>query len=193
MNRKALILSVIAFVGVSLGVSFVIGNGTNNDLDMGMDHGAHSATIGGEEAMFLQMMIPHHQQAIVISDLAISISKNEDILKLANQIKDAQAPEIAQMKSWLKAAGLGEDPGHSMHAMAGMLTDSQIEQLKTSTGKDFDRQFLSGMIAHHEGAVDMVGMIESSSDLKLRDFGKQINLSQTDEIEVMKQLLKSID
>jgi len=74
-----------------------------------------------------------------------------------------------------------------------MLTDSQIEQLKTSTGKDFDRQFLSSMIAHHEGAVDMVGMIESSSDLKLRDFGKQINLSQTDEIEVMKQLLKSID
>ena len=76
--------------------------------------------------------------------------------------------------------------------MAGMLTDSQIEQLKTSTGKDFDRQVLSGMIAHHEGAVDMVGMIENSSDLKLRDFGKQINLSQTDEIEVMEQLLKSI-
>ena len=80
-----------------------------------------------------------------------------------------------------------------MHAMAGMLTDSQLQQLKNSTGNDFDRQFLSGMIAHHEGAVDMVGMIENSSDLKLRDFGKQINQSQSSEIEVMKQLLKSID
>ncbi|HRD21778.1 MAG TPA: DUF305 domain-containing protein [Candidatus Nanopelagicus sp.] len=192
MNRKALILSVIAFVGVSLGVSLVVGNNTNNDSNMGMNHGAHSMSMGGDEAMFLQMMIPHHQQAIVISDLAISISKNEDILKLANQIKGAQAPEIDQMKSWLKAAGLGEDPGHSMHAMAGMLTDSQLEQLKNSTGKDFDRQFLSGMIAHHQGAVEMVRMIENSSDLKLRDFGEQINQSQSSEIAVMKQLLKSI-
>ena len=192
MNRKALILSVIAFVGVSLGISLVVGNNTNNDSNMGMNHGAHSMSMGGDEAMFLQMMIPHHQQAIVISDLAISISKNEDILKLANQIKGAQAPEIDQMKSWLKAAGLGEDPGHSMHAMAGMLTDSQLEQLKNSTGKDFDRQFLSGMIAHHQGAVEMVRMIENSSDLKLRDFGKQINQSQSSEIAVMKQLLKSI-
>lgn len=192
MNRKALILSVIAFVGASLGVSLVVGNNTNNDSNMGMNHGAHSMSMGGDEAMFLQMMIPHHQQAIVISDLAISISKNEDILKLADQIKGAQAPEIDQMKSWLKAAGLGEDPGHSMHAMAGMLTDSQLEQLKNSTGKDFDRQFLSGMIAHHEGAVEMVRMIENSSDLKLRDFGEQINQSQSSEITVMKQLLKSI-
>lgn len=192
MNRKALILSVLAFVGVSLGVSLVVGNNTNNDSNMGMNHGAHSMSMGGDEAMFLQMMIPHHQQAIVISDLAISISKNEDILKLANQIKGAQAPEIDQMKSWLKAAGLGEDPGHSMHAMAGMLTDSQLEQLKNSTGKDFDRQFLSGMIAHHQGAVEMVRMIENSSDLKLRDFGEQIIQSQSSEIAVMKQLLKSI-
>ena len=192
MNRKAMIFSVVAFVGVSLGVGFVVGSSTNNDSNMGMNHGARSTSMGADEAMFLQMMIPHHQQAIVISDLAISISKNEDILKLANQIKAAQAPEIDQMKSWLKAAGLGEDPGHSMHAMAGMLSDSQLEQLENSTGKDFDRQFLNGMIAHHQGAIEMVAMIENSSDLKLRDFGKQINQSQSGEIEVMKQLLKSI-
>lgn len=192
MNRKPLILLVITFVSVSLGLGFVIGRDTNNDSGIGMNQGAHSTKIGGNEAMFLQMMIPHHQQAIVISDLAIAISKNEDILKLANQIKGAQAPEIARMKSWLKAAGLGEGPGHSMHAMAGMLSDSQLQQLESSTGKEFDRQFLSGMIAHHEGAVAMVGMIENSSDSKLRDFGKQISRSQTDEIEVMKQLLKGI-
>jgi len=192
VNRKPLILLVITFVSVSLGLGFVIGRDTNNDSGIGMNQGAHSTKIGGNEAMFLQMMIPHHQQAIVISDLAIAISKNEDILKLANQIKGAQAPEIARMKSWLKAAGLGEGPGHSMHAMAGMLSDSELQQLESSTGKEFDRQFLSGMIAHHEGAVAMVGMIENSSDSKLRDFGKQISRSQTDEIEVMKQLLKGI-
>jgi len=192
VNRKPLILFVITFVSISLGLGFVIGRDTNNDSGMGMNHGAHTTKIGGNEAMFLQMMIPHHQQAIVISDLAIAISENENILKLANQIKGAQAPEIARMKIWLKAAGLGEGPGHSMHAMAGMLSDSQLQQLESSTGKEFDRQFLSGMIAHHEGAVAMVGMIENSSDSKLRDFGKQIGRSQTDEIEVMKQLLKGI-
>ncbi len=192
MNRKALVLSAFVFFGVSLGVGFVIGNSTKSDSDMGMDHGAHSSTMGGDEAMFLQMMIPHHQQAIVISDLAISISTNKDVLDLANQIKNAQAPEIAQMKSWLKAAGLGEDPGHSMHTMAGMLTDSEIEQLKNSTGKDFDRLFLSSMIKHHEGAIDMVGMIENSSDQKIKQFGEQITVSQTGEIEAMQQLIKSI-
>ena len=79
-----------------------------------------------------------------------------------------------------------------MHTMAGMLTDSEIEQLKNSTGKDFDRLFLSSMIKHHEGAIDMVGMIENSSDQKIKQFGKQITVSQTGEIEAMQQLIKSI-
>jgi uncharacterized protein (DUF305 family) len=145
----------------------------------------------GNDAMFLQMMIPHHEQAVVMSDLALSTSKNADVLKLARQIRDAQAPEIIKMQGWLSDAGLSEDPGHSMgDGMGGMLSDSEISTLKESTGKAFDKLFLTGMIAHHEGAINMVMMIENSSNSDISNLGKEIVKSQAAEIELIKQLLK---
>jgi uncharacterized protein (DUF305 family) len=194
MNRRVVLLSVIAFVVASLSVTSLVRNDSDSDFDMGMGmkYGSHSSELYGSDAMFLQMMIPHHQQAILLSEMAISTSKNSDILKLANQIKAAQTPEIAQMKSWLKSAGLGEDPGHSMHSMAGMLSDREIEQLKSASGTDFDTLFLRGMIAHHQGAVDMVAMIENSKNSELKRFGKQIKTSQSKEIDLMNEILRSI-
>ena len=192
MNRKFLLLSILAFVGASLGINALVENNAGNDSGMGMDHSSHSSKMNGDDAMFLQMMIPHHQQAILLSDLAIANSKNQQVLDLAKQIKDAQAPEIEQMKIWLKAAGQGEDPGHSMHSMAGMLSDSEIEQLKAARGNQFDMLFLKGMIAHHQGAVDMVAMIEDSRDAKIKEFGSKIKSSQNKEIELMNNLLKDI-
>jgi uncharacterized protein (DUF305 family) len=162
--------------------------------DMGMmgGHGHNSnSQMVGSDAMFLQMMIPHHEQAVVMSDLALSISKDADVLKLAKQIKDAQAPEIMKMQGWLSDAGLSEDPGHSMgNGMGGMLSDSDLSALKGSTGKAFDKLFLAGMIAHHEGAIDMVMMIENSQDSDVKRLGQDIVKSQTAEIELMKELLK---
>jgi len=192
MNRKFLLLSILAFVGASLGINALVENNAGNDSGMGMDQSSHSSKMNSDDAMFLQMMIPHHQQAILLSDLAIANSKNQQVLDLAKQIKDAQAPEIEQMKIWLKAAGQGEDPGHSMHSMAGMLSDSEIEQLKAARGNQFDMLFLKGMIAHHQGAVDMVAMIEDSRDAKIKEFGAKIKSSQNKEIELMNNLLKDI-
>ena len=108
----------------------------NESNQMGsMNHGSSHSTMAGEnlsvdDAMFLQMMIPHHSQAVIISEYALTNSKNEQILKLAKQIKADQAGEIAQMKKWLSDDGLGEDPGHSMTAMAGMLSSDQLATLK---------------------------------------------------------------
>jgi uncharacterized protein (DUF305 family) len=76
--------------------------------------------------------------------------------------------------------------------MAGMLSDSEIEQLKAARGNQFDRLFLKGMIAHHQGAVDMVAMIEDSRDAKIKEFGSKIKSSQNKEIELMNNLLKDI-
>jgi uncharacterized protein (DUF305 family) len=143
--------------------------------------------------MFLQMMIPHHEQAVVMSDLALSTSKDPEVLKLAKQIKDAQAPEIIKMQGWLADAGLSEDPGHSMgDEMGGMLSDSELSVLKGSTGKAFDKLFLAGMIAHHEGAIHMVMMIEDSSNSDISNLGQEIIKSQSAEIELMKKILKRI-
>jgi uncharacterized protein (DUF305 family) len=195
-KKTGILLSIIAALLISV---VLIASGGMRDSDSDNDdtgmmggHGHNSSSqMVGSDAMFLQMMIPHHEQAVVMSDLALSISKDAEVLKLAKQIKDAQAPEIIKMQGWLSDAGLSEDPGHSMgDGMGGMLSDSELSALKGSTGKAFDKLFLAGMIAHHEGAIDMVMMIENSQDSDVNRLGQDIVKSQTAEIELMKELLK---
>jgi uncharacterized protein (DUF305 family) len=141
-----------------------------------------------QDIMFAEMMIPHHEQAIVMSDFALSNSTNPEILKLAREIKDAQAPEIEQMKSWE-----GVDASmHMGHTMMGMLDEDEINNLKAATGKEFDRLFLEGMIKHHEGAIDMAEMIDDSKNVEVAALGKAIISTQKSEIELMKSLLASI-
>jgi uncharacterized protein (DUF305 family) len=155
--------------------------------------GSHSSMAGenlsADDAMFLQMMIPHHQQAVIISEYALTNSKNEQIRKLAQQIKSDQSNEITQMKQWLTNDGLGTDPGHSMAGMAGMLSDSQLDTLKTVKGVGFDRLFLENMIEHHLGALQMVVMIENSKVAALRDFAVAITTAQQSEIKQMQEIL----
>ena len=195
-KKTGILLSIIAalFISIVLVASGGMRDSDSDNNHMGMmnGHGHNSnSQMVGNDAMFLQMMIPHHEQAVVMSDLALSTSKNADVLKLAKQIRDAQAPEIIKMQGWLSDAGLNEDPGHSMgDGMGGMLSDSEISTLKESTGKAFDKLFLTGMIAHHEGAINMVMMIENSSNSDISNLGKEIVKSQAAEIELMKQLLK---
>ena len=167
----------------------------NESNQMGsMDHGSSHSTMKGEnlsadDAMFLQMMIPHHGQAVIISEYALTNSKNEQILKIAKQIKADQAGEIAQMKKWLSDDGLGEDAGHSMTAMAGMLSSDQLATLKNSKADAFDKLFLKNMIEHHKGALQMVSMIENSKVADLRDFAATIALAQQAEIDQMAEIL----
>ena len=197
-KKTGILLSIIGALLISIVIvaSAGMGNSGSEKDDMGMmgGHGHNSnSQMVGSDAMFLQMMIPHHEQAVVMSDLALSISKDADILKLAKQIKEAQAPEIIKMQGWLTDAGLSEDPGHSMgDGMGGMLSDSELSALKVSTGKAFDKLFLAGMIAHHEGAIQMVMMIENSPNSEIKNLGQAIVKSQSAEINLMKELLNRI-
>ena len=147
----------------------------------------------GSDIMFAQMMIPHHEQAVEMSDLALKVSTDADILTLAREIRDAQAPEILQMQKWLDAPGMGMgmgmDMGHSM-GMGEMLSDTDMRELESSTGKNFDQLFLKGMIAHHEGAIHMTLMIKDSNNDEVRALGKSIVTSQTSQIETMQRMLK---
>ena len=137
-----------------------------------------------QDIMFAEMMIPHHQQAIEMSDLALQNSKNPEILKLAQQIKDAQAPEIEEMKSW----GASSD-AHMGHMMDGMLSDDEMAELRMATGPEFDRLFLEGMIKHHEGAIDMAEMVVDSKEADVAALAKAIIEAQRTEISTMKKLL----
>lgn len=141
-----------------------------------------------QDIMFAEMMIPHHEQAIVMSDIALTNTTNPEILKLAQEIKDAQAPEIAQMKSWD-----GVDAStHMGHTMMGMLNEQEIADLRAATGKEFDRLFIEGMIKHHEGAIDMAEMIDDSKNSEVAELGKAIIATQTAEIKYMQSLLANL-
>ena len=188
----AFLAIIAALVLVIAFISFGSGRGGHDGKhNMGMHGGDEkNSSMNGSDQMFLQMMIPHHEQAIEMSDLALAISKNSEVLKLAQQIKAAQSAEIVSMKSWLQDAGMSEDMGHEMdHGMGGMMTAEELASLKSATGKEFDRQFLTSMIAHHEGALHMVMMIKDSEDSNLRTLYQNIVKTQTEEIEWMKRVL----
>jgi uncharacterized protein (DUF305 family) len=114
---------------------------------------------------------------------------NPEILSLATAIRDAQAPEIAQMQSWLDESNYSESHAHHME-MSGMLSDEELAELSAATGPTFDRLFLKGMIAHHEGAIDMLSMIKNSTNSQVKNLYADILTSQSAEIEAMKALLK---
>ena len=137
------------------------------------------------DQMFAAMMVPHHEQAIEMSDLALSKSSNDEILALAQEIKDAQTPEIDQMKSW----GGSMMGSHAGHMMDGMLSDDEMTELRDATGADFDRLFLIGMIKHHEGAIDMAQMVVGSENAEVASLANSIITAQRAEIERMKVLL----
>ncbi len=150
-KKTGILLSIIFALLISV-VFIAYGGMRESDSDndhMGMMNGhGHNSTsqMVGSDKMFLQMMIPHHEQAVEMSDLALSTSKNAEVLKLAKQIKGAQAPEIINMRGWLADAGLSEDPGHSMgNGMGAMLSDSELSALKGSKGKAFATSMFSAL------------------------------------------------
>ena len=169
--------------------------GCSKDASMGMDHEGHSSMASGDlssdEIMFLQMMIPHHQQAIDMSDLALTKSTDSELLALAKDIRDGQGAEIVKMKAWLDGANAGMDPGHSMgDSMGGMLSESELAALKAATGKSFDLLWLKGMTGHHDGAIDMAAMIEDAENAEIKSFGQAIVSAQSAQNKQMAAMIK---
>jgi len=183
----------IILILVLAGVFLLTGNSGSP-----MSHSGHgsmsseddaSGTYTEDELMFASMMIPHHSQAVTMSELALANTTNPEILSLATAIRDAQAPEIKQMQSWLDASNYTESHAHHME-MSGMLTDEEIAELSSAKGETFDRLFLEGMIAHHEGAIEMISMIKNSTNSEVKKLYADILTSQSADIETMKALLK---
>ena len=127
-----------------------------------------------------------------MSNLAMQVSKNEELLALAKVIAKDQAAEIVQMKSWLKDAGASVDPGHSMSGMGGMLTSEEYAALKKASGTDFDKLWLTGMTKHHDGAIHMTTMISDDQNAEIKSFGEAIVKAQTAQIDQMKLMLEKI-
>ena len=134
---------------------------------------------------FAEMMIPHHEQAIEMSEIAFKNTMNSEILQLAQEIKDAQAPEIDLMKSW---AGVKLST-HAGHMMDGMLSEDELNALREATGAEFDRLFLQAMIRHHQGAIEMAMDVKNSNSMVVADLSAAIIKQQEIEITRMEELL----
>jgi uncharacterized protein (DUF305 family) len=134
---------------------------------------------------FAEMMIPHHEQAIEMSEIAFKNTMNSEVLQLAQEIKDAQAPEIDLMKSW---AGVKVST-HAGHMMDGMLSEDELNALREARGAEFDRLFLQGMIKHHQGAIEMAMDVKNSNSMVVADLSAAIIKQQEIEITRMEELL----
>lgn len=154
-------------------------------------HAKSLQNLGMNDIMFAQMMIPHHEQAISMSETALKKSRNQEILKLSRQIKSLQSSEMSQLTYWLKATDSSMTMDHDMK-MSGMLTVKELSSLRRLTGSQFDRTFLQLMIKHHQGALEMLDLIDDSDNTEAKALAKVINSAQSKEISSMKLLLKKL-
>jgi len=165
-----------------------------------------------EDVAFMGNMVHHHHQAMTMVGLVRARTNTPDVLKVADRIQASQGDEIAFMRDWLTTrgeavpvaeagAGMGEHAGHAMPVaaqaasvpMKGMASPAQIAALSAAKGTEFDRAFLTLMIAHHEGALAMVGDLlahpGSAYDPVLAQFATDVRTEQQAEINRMGALL----
>ncbi len=190
MNKvNAVFLSSFAVLALLAGCTNTTQDTSHGDHGDHSDHSETMETMGETETMFATMMIPHHQQAIDMSELALSNSTNQDVRKLAQQIIDAQAHEIEQMQAWIDGHG---HEVHGDHEMAGMASEEDMAKRATLESPEFDELFLNLMIVHHEGALDMVSMLDGTEEPEAKELAKHIVEVQKAEIALMNQLLQQL-
>lgn len=161
--------------------------------------GGHEAATGrAGDIVFAQDMIPHHEQALEMSALALAADASPEVTALAKKIQAAQDPEIVLMRSWLRdwgaeelphSGGPGEESDGHEHEMPGMATGEQLLALAEARGAEFDALWIDLMVAHHEGAIEMAEQVaQTTDDLEVQALAAEIIATQAQEIERMQGL-----
>jgi uncharacterized protein (DUF305 family) len=153
-------------IGAAALAALVVSAGCSSS-DSGTQHPAgHSAPASAAvpsadahndaDVTFAQHMIPHHQQAVEMSDTVL-VKQGIDprVTQLATSIKAAQGPEIQQMQGWLNQWGVAPMPSMSGHDVSGMMSEKDMTALTDAQGVDASKLFLTQMMTHHEGAIAM--------------------------------------
>ena len=176
---------------------------TASDGHTGHEHPSSQAGSGADadatahndaDVMFAQMMIPHHSQAVEMSDILLAKQGVDPrVVKLATEIKAAQAPEIAQMQQWLTSWGSPAMAPMNHDSMQGMVSASDLDTLRNAPGPEATKLYVTQMIAHHEGAIAM-----AQDEIANGQYGPAIEMShaivesQQHEIDTMKSILDSL-
>jgi len=177
-------------------------SGTNSGS--GMHGGGHSASSSPSataaasteaDIAFLSGMKPHHEQAVEMSEMVLAASPPAPVAELARQIQAAQVPEIAQIETMLAdlgqpTSGAGHGSGHG-GGDGGMMSEAEMTALRTAKGTDAARLFLTGMIKHHQGAIDAAETeLENGKHEPARSLAQTIANDQAAEIATMEKLLQ---
>lgn len=199
--KKTLTISAAALAAMlALAGCSTPGSSGGSSSMPGMDHSTMGSSAApaaadhnGSDTMFVQGMIPHHAQAVEMSDIILTQQGiDARVTALATKIKAAQAPEIEKMTGWLKDwSEPTQAPGG--HSMTGMMSGEDLTKLEAAQSAEAAKLFLSQMIAHHDGAVEMANAeVRSGKNAEAVQLAKDIAASQTDEIQEMKELLAGL-
>lgn len=156
-----------------------------------------SGTMSGDhneqDATFSHNMITHHREAIEMAKLAPSRAQNPEVRTLAARIEAAQQPEIDTMSGWLKSWGIAmpsDMAGMDMGSMPGKMSEADMAKLGAAKDAEFDKMFLTMMIAHHEGAITMARTeVSAGSNAEAKALAQKVIDDQTAEIAEMRKML----
>ena len=182
-----------------LGMTVILGGCSDGSAGAG-GSSPEALTFNEADVKFAQTMIPHHEQSIEMADVILSKSGvSPEITQLAQQISDAQRPQIETLSGFLTAWNQPLIPDHSSEAdedhwdAEGVLTPEEMQEIAAADGPKSQELFLKGMIQHHEGAVTMVqDEIDHGENADAVQLAQTIKTGQTAEIETMKDLLADL-
>ncbi|GAB3127322.1 DUF305 domain-containing protein [Tsukamurella serpentis] len=148
------------------------------------------ARFNDADVEFATMMYPHHAQAIEMADAIAGRNAGPEVVRLGEEIKRAQQPEMDAFTRLLAQWGRPAPSAKLAHTMEGMADTAQMEQLRSLRGPDFDRRWLTMMIAHHRGAITMAQTeLARGIDVESRRIAEAVRTGQQAEIERMQALL----
>lgn len=157
---------------------------------------ATGAAFNVADVTFAQGMIPHHEQAIEMADIALdpNMGASEQVRDLATRIKGGQDPEIELMTGWLTAWGqpmqMDTGEGLDMSSMDGMMSAEKMDALGTITGADFDKMWTEMMVRHHQGAIAMAETVKAAgSNADVLVLADQVIAAQQREVSEMQSVL----
>lgn len=192
-------MRIRAFVpAVALIVLFGSACSSNDDhslVETGGQTTAAKADHNDADVEFAQLMIPHHEQAVEMAQLAATRAENADVKDLAGRIEAAQSPEIVEMTGWLTEWGEDVEPngGGMDHDESGMMSDAEMTELEGASGTAFDRMFLEMMVAHHTSAIEMAeAEIADGQFPDALAMAEAIKSAQQSEIAEMEGLLEQL-
>jgi uncharacterized protein (DUF305 family) len=156
-----------------------------------------SPSHGEDDVLFVRDMLHHHSQAIEMTGYVEERTDDEDVRLLAERMDLSQTDEMVLLEKWLQARGEPvRDPDasheHAADSMPGLLTDAEMAQLEAAEGDEFDVLFLTFMIRHHQGAIQMVEelyAVGGGQETEIDTFARHVEADQGIEITRMQQML----